>query len=169
MTGEAEAFEVDGAGRRVALIVSRFNGDLTRELAAGAREALHEAGVAESDVLEVEVPGAFELAPTARQVVDYAGGIDAIVALGVVIRGETAHFDFVGGAAADGLQRLAHEIDVPVAFGVLTTDTREQALERADRTRGNKGGEAARAALAQVDTYERIQRHGRSTVQGFGL
>lgn len=169
MTGEAEVFEVDGAGRRVALIVSRFNGDVTRELAAGAREALQDAGVAEGDVYEIAVPGAFELAPTARQVVSYGGEIDAVVALGAVIRGETAHFDFVAGAAANALQRLANEVNVPVTFGVLTTDTREQALERADRARANKGAEAVRAALAQIDAYERIQRQGRSRVQGFGL
>lgn len=165
--GEKGTFEVDGSGRKIALLVARFNPEVTRELAAGARAALHAAGVAREHVVEIEVPGAFELAPTARQVVAYGPEIDAVIALGAVVRGETPHFDFVSRAAADGLQRLANEVDVPVVFGVLTTDTREQALERADRKRGDKGGEAARAALAQVETYERIETRGRTPVRGF--
>ena len=160
---------VTGANRRVALVVSRFNEEISRELAAGAREALIDAGVDEKDIYEYEVPGAFELAPACRQVVAIGPEVDAVVALGAVIRGETPHFDFVAGAAARGLQRLAGEINVALSFGVLTTDTREQAQERADRRRGDKGGEAARSALEQALLYERLREGGKPTVRGFRI
>ena len=161
--------QVSGANRRVALVVSRFNAEISRELAEGARAALRESGVAEGDIYEYEVAGAFELAPACRQVVAVGPEVDAIVALGTVIRGQTPHFDFVARAAAEGLQRLAGEINVALAFGVLTTDTLEQSRERADRARGDKGGEAARAALEQADLYDRLREGRKSTVRGFRL
>lgn len=160
--------DVDGRGRSIALVVAQFNGDVTAELLAGARAALLDAGVAEDDLTVYEVAGAFELAPACRQVLGAAHEVDAIVALGAVIRGETPHFDFVAGAAAQALQALAVDASVPVVFGVLTTETREQALERARRDRGDKGGEAARAALAQAALYDRL-REGRPAVRGFRI
>lgn len=160
---------VSGAGRRVALVVSRFNEEIGRELAAGARAALLRADVAGTDIHEYEVAGAFELAPACRQVIAVGPEIDAVIALGAVIRGETPHFDFVAGAAARGLQRLALEVNVALSFGVLTTDTLDQARERADPARGDKGGEAARAALLQAALYERLREGAKPTVRGFRI
>ena len=166
---EAAQHSVSGENRRVALVVARFNEEITRELVGGARAALLAAGVLEDDVYEYLVAGAFELAPACRQVVAVGPEVDAIVALGAVIRGETPHFDFVAEAAARGLQQLAGEINVALTFGVLTTDTLEQARERADRARGDKGGEAARAALEQADLFDRLREGRKSTVRGFRL
>lgn len=163
----APQIDADGTGKRVALVVARFNEDVTAELAAGARRALLVAGVAEDDVLEYAVAGAFELAPACRQVLSFGPEVDALVALGAIVRGETPHFDVLASAVGDALQRLANEILVPLSFGVLTTDTREQALARADRSRGDKGGEAARAALAQAGLYDRLRESRRDTVRGF--
>jgi 6,7-dimethyl-8-ribityllumazine synthase len=160
---------VSGANRHVALVVARFNEEVTRELVDGARAALLEAGTREQDVYVYHVAGAFELAPACRQLVAVGPEVDAIVALGAVIRGETPHFDFVASAAARGLQELASEINVALSFGVLTTDTLEQARERADPRRGDKGGEAARAALEQAELYDRLREGRKPTVRGFRL
>jgi 6,7-dimethyl-8-ribityllumazine synthase len=160
---------VSGTNRRVALVIARYNEDITRELAAGARAALLAAGVAENDIYEYQVAGAFELAPACRQLVAVGPEVDAVVALGAIVRGETPHFDFVAEAAARGLQQLAGEINVALAFGVLTTDTREQAEARADRDRADRGGEAARAALEQAELYDRLREGRKSTVRGFRL
>jgi len=169
MGEQPDRHSVSGSGRRVALIVARFNPEITEELAAGARAALVESDVAADDILEYHVAGAFELAPACRQLVAVGPEIDAIVALGAVIRGETPHFDFVAQAAAQGLQRLAGEINVALAFGVLTTDTVEQARERADRSRGDKGGEAARAALEQIALFDTLRLGRKSMIRGFSL
>lgn len=160
---------VSGSGRRVALVVARFNPEITGALADGARAALVDCGVLEEDIHEYEVAGAFELAPACRQLVAVGPEVDAIVALGAVVRGETPHFDFVAQAAAQGLQRLAGEINVALSFGVLTTDTLEQARERADRTRSDRGGEAARAALEQVALFESLRESRKSMIRGFRL
>ena len=160
---------VSGANRRVALVVARFNEEITGALVAGARAALLEAGTREEDVYVYHVAGAFELAPACRQLVAVGPEVDAIVALGAVIRGDTPHFDFVAGAAVHGLQELATEVNVALSFGVLTTDTLEQARERADRVRGDKGGEAARAALEQAELYNRLREGRKPTVRGFRL
>ena len=166
MTGPAAELRAGGEGKRVALVVSQFHEDVALELAAGARAALLDGGVEAADIEEYAVAGAFELAPACRQVLARGPEVDAIIALGAVIRGETAHFDFVARAAVDALQRLALEIDVPLGFGVLTTDTREQAIERASRSRGDKGGEAARAALVQAALYDGLHAGG-PAVRGF--
>lgn len=164
--GEAPELKVDGKGRRVALVVARFNESVTRALADGARAALIEAGVADEDILEYPVPGAFELAPACRQVAGAVEDLDAIVALGALVRGETAHFDVLADSVTQALQSLAMELNVPLAFGLLTAETREQAEARADRARLDRGGEAARAALSQADLYRDLaQRRGR--VRGF--
>ena len=160
---------VSGTNRRVALVVARYNEEITRELAAGARAALLSAAVAEADIYEYQVAGAFELAPACRQLVAVGPEVDAVVALGAIVRGETPHFDFVAEAAARGLQQLAGEINVALAFGVLTTDTLEQAEARADRKRGDKGGEAARTALEQAELFDRLREGRKSTVRGFRL
>lgn len=160
--GTGADLTVDGQDRRVAIVAARFNAPIVDEMVAGARRALLVAGVDEADVHEFRVPGAFEIAPTVRQVLAYGPEVDAIVALGAIVRGETPHFDHLSTAVTAALQALANEINVPLAFGVLTCDAPEQAEARAGRDDLDKGGEAARAALAQVAEYERI-RESRST------
>lgn len=132
------------AGCRFAIAVSRFNPEITAGLLAGAREALTEADVPADDVTVVRVPGAFELPLAAKKL---AGRYQAIVALGAVIRGDTPHFDYVAGECARGIQQVMLETGVPVVFGVLTTDTLEQAQARAGGAHGNKGYDAAMTAL----------------------
>ena len=145
-----------GEGKRFALVVSRFNELVTERLAAGARACLVQHGVGEEDVDTYWVPGAWELPPivlrTAR-----SGRYDGVVALGCVIRGETPHFDYVAGEAAKGIAAAALESEVPVAFGVLTTDTPDQALARAGGKAGNKGWEAALGVLEMADLYKQLE------------
>jgi 6,7-dimethyl-8-ribityllumazine synthase len=140
-----------GAGRAVAIVVSRFNGEITGALLESALAALGEEGVARDAVTVMPVPGAFEL-PIAAMALAKTRRYACIVALGAVIRGETPHFDYVAGEAASGLQLAALETGVPVAFGVLTTDTIEQARERVD-----KGAEAVRTALEMADVFSRLR------------
>jgi len=158
----------DGRRRRVALIVSRFNERLTTELAAGARAVLLTAGVADDDIDEYHVAGAFELAPACRQVLSSDRDYDILIALGAIVRGETPHFDVLAQTVSQALQDLANEMTIPLAMGVLTCDTAEQAEARADRRRLDRGGEAARAALAQAALYDRLQEL-RPPVRGFRL
>ena len=147
--------QLDGSGRRFAIVVSRFNSLVTQQLLLGARDCLLRHGV-EADHIDVyHVPGAWELPQTARRVLA-AGGHAALIALGCVIRGATPHFEYVAGEAARGLGAVARESAVPVVFGVLTTDTVEQALERAGTKAGNKGWDAALGALELADLFGRI-------------
>ncbi|MCU1336017.1 MAG: ribH [Bryobacterales bacterium] len=133
----------DARGLKFAIVVARFNSGITSKLLDGAREALSKAG---ADAVEVfDVPGAFELPLAAKRLA--RGGYSGIIALGAVIRGETPHFDYVAGEAARGLQQVALECNIPVAFGVLTTDTMEQAAARAGGEYGNKGYDAAMTAI----------------------
>lgn len=136
--------DLDARGLTFAIVVARFNGAITGKLLDGAREALQKAGATGHQVFHV--PGAFEL-PLAAMKLARRGGFDAIIALGAVVRGETPHFDYVAGEAARGLQRVALDTGVPVAFGVLTTDTWEQAEARAGGAAGNKGFDAAMTAI----------------------
>ncbi|HEV8415747.1 MAG TPA: 6,7-dimethyl-8-ribityllumazine synthase [Bryobacteraceae bacterium] len=143
MSRETPHFTADARGLKFAVVVARFNSGITEKLLEGAREALAKAG---ADGIEVfHVPGAFELPLAAKWLAH--GGYSAIIALGAVIRGETPHFDFVAGEAARGLQQVALECSIPVAFGVLTTDTLEQAEARAGGKHGNKGHDAAMTAI----------------------
>lgn len=137
----------DGRGRKVAVAVARFNSSVTDLLWQGCRAALEEHGV--EDITLVRVPGAFELPLTSRWLVD-SGRYDAVIALGAVVRGQTAHFDFISAECTRGLGQLALDSGVPVAFGVLTPENGEQAMERADPARKNKGREAALAALEMM-------------------
>ena len=136
----------DGAGKRVAVVTAAFYADLAGWLEDGARRALDACGVATDDREFVRVPGCFELPLAALRLVE-TEAFDAIVALGVVVRGETPHFDYVAGECSRGLMDVALATRVPVGFGVLTTDTLAQAQERADPDRGDKGFDAAVAAL----------------------
>jgi 6,7-dimethyl-8-ribityllumazine synthase len=135
-------WEHDARGLKFAIAVARFNGDITEKLLDGAKQALERAGAESFDVFYV--PGAFEL-PLAAKLLAQTRAFDAVIALGAVIRGETPHFDFVAAEAARGLQQVALETNLPVAFGVLTTDTVEQAEARA-----NKGFGAAMTAIEMV-------------------
>jgi 6,7-dimethyl-8-ribityllumazine synthase len=142
----------DGARRSVGIVVGRFNGEITSRLLDGAIAALEEAGVERERIEVVPVPGAFEL-PLGAMALARTRQYSCIVAIGCVIRGETPHFDYVAGEAASGLQLAALETGIPVAFGVLTCDTREQAEARAGGPYGNKGAEAARSALEMADVF----------------
>jgi 6,7-dimethyl-8-ribityllumazine synthase len=148
---------VDAAGLRIALVVSRFNHLISIRLIDGAREALLAHGAREDDLTLHWVAGAFEIPQVARRLAE-AGAFDAIVTLGSVIRGGTPHFDYVCEGVTDGLRQLMQASDVPVGFGVLTTDTIDQALARAGGSDGNKGGEVALAAVEQARLMKSIAK-----------
>lgn len=157
----------DGRGLRVALLRSRFNPEVVDRLVEGAREALRALGVADSAIEVVDVPGAFEL-PLAARAAARSGRLDAVVALGAVIRGETDHYEHVARAAADGLSAVARETGLPVGFGVLTVAEEAQARTRSAAGPENKGAEAARAAVSMVHVLRRLasDRHGGAGTRG---
>ncbi|MEX2587042.1 MAG: 6,7-dimethyl-8-ribityllumazine synthase [Actinomycetota bacterium] len=142
--------EPDGAGLRVGVVISRFNQKITDRLLEGALRALADAGVASDDVTVVSVPGAFEIPGIAKLL---APKVDAIVSLGAVVRGETEHFTYVCKAAQEGLLAVALETGVPMTFGVLTTDSSEQALARTGGGKGDKGYEVATDTVELANTY----------------
>lgn len=146
---------VSGTGRRVGIVCGRFNDLITNRLLDGATNALAVHGVAEDDVTVVWVPGAFEIPFTAK-VMAQSGRYDAIVTLGAVIRGDTAHFEFVAGECARGIQDAQLDTGVPIVFGVLTTENLDQALERSSDDH-NVGEESTRTALEMVDLTERLR------------
>lgn len=146
---------LDASGLRIAVIAARFNSEITDSLLAGALAALREHGASEEDLTTIRVPGAWELPQTAARAVD-AGGFDAIVTLGCVIRGETPHFDYVCREASLGLGEVARRAHIPVLFGVLTTDNVVQARARSGAGRDNKGYEAALAAVEMVSVYRSL-------------
>jgi 6,7-dimethyl-8-ribityllumazine synthase len=141
---------------RIAVVASRFNRFIVDQLVAGVRDALDRRGLESGQQTLVWVPGAFELPLLAARLAA-SGRFDAVIALGAVIRGGTPHFEYVAGSCADGLGRVALDHDVPVVFGVLTTDDVEQALERAGTGEGNKGFDAAMTALEMVDTLQALR------------
>jgi 6,7-dimethyl-8-ribityllumazine synthase len=145
-----------GADRTVGVVVSRFNGEVSNRLLESALEALAAAGVAEERITVMPVPGAFEL-PIGAMALAKTRRYSCVIALGCVVRGETAHFDYVAGEAASGLQLAGLETGVPVAFGVLTVDTAEQAEARLD-----KGADAARAALEMADLFAQVRQQAKS-------
>ncbi len=138
-----------GAGRRIAIVVARFNEQVTNMMLQGCRQTLLDAGLVEQDIEICYAPGAWEL-PLACQMLASSGRFHAVIAIGAVIRGETAHFEFISAECAAGLQRVALDTGIPVAFGVLTAENGEQALQRADPARKNKGREVALAALDMI-------------------
>ena len=142
-------------GFRFAIVVSRWNDMLTSRLLDGALDALKSSGAKEQDVEVFKVPGAFEL-PLASLKAAESGNFDAVVALGIVIRGETPHFDFVAGEAAKGITQVGLKTGVPVMFGVITADTVEQAMNRSGLKAGNKGFEAAMSAVEVASLYRQM-------------
>lgn len=150
-------FEGDLSGRdlRFAIVVARFNDLITRQLLAGARDALKRHGVADDAVDLAWVPGSLEI-PLVAQRLAQSGNYDAVICLGTVIRGATAHFDHVAAGVAQGIGRVALERNLPVIFGVLTTDNLEQAFERAGTKQGNKGWDAAVTAIETANVLRAI-------------
>ncbi|MEX2467196.1 MAG: 6,7-dimethyl-8-ribityllumazine synthase [Gemmatimonadota bacterium] len=146
---------LDASGLRIAIVVSRFNADVTDRLLAGARAALEEYGASPSEIDVFSVPGAWELPQTAARVLE-AGRHDAVVTLGCVIRGETPHFDYVCSHASLGLGQVALSSEVPVVFGVLTTDDLPQAMARAGDGADNKGFEAVTTAVEMIGVFHRV-------------
>jgi len=143
------------AGFRLAVILSRYNEDIVQGLLAGARAAFRAHGGTEAALRVEQVPGAFEL-PLAARALALSGTVDAVVALGCVIRGDTAHFEYVAGECARGLSRVMLDTGVPVSFGVLTVETHAQALERCASGPLNKGAEALETALAMAALLRRL-------------
>ncbi|GIU82794.1 MAG: 6,7-dimethyl-8-ribityllumazine synthase [Acidobacteria bacterium] len=148
--------KLDGKGFRFAIVVSRWNDFLTSRLLEGALDALERLGVEEKDIQIFKVPGSFEIPLTALKLAR-SRKFDAIICLGVIIRGETPHFEYVAGEAAKGIGQVAMQTDVPVLFGIVTADTVQQAMDRAGVKMGNKGFEAAMAAVEIVNLYKNIE------------
>lgn len=151
--------KLEAGGKKYAIVVSRFNSNITELLLSGARECLKDHGATDSDIKIVNVPGAFELPSTASKLAS-TKNYDAIICLGVVIRGETPHFDYVCSVAADGISRVAENHQLPVIFGVLTTDNLEQAQKRSGTKGENKGWEASMAAIEMVNLFREIEKNG---------
>jgi 6,7-dimethyl-8-ribityllumazine synthase len=144
-----EGFQIASPGARFVLVAARFNDIVVEPLIRGAHDALRRHGVSDEDITLVRVPGAWEI-PWACRHIAAGGKADAIIALGAVVRGSTAHFDYVAGEVAKGVSSVSAATGVIVSFGVLTTDTLEQALDRAGGKAGNKGADAALVALEMV-------------------
>ena len=147
---------LSAAGLRFAIVASRFNGLIVEPLIDGAIDAIVRSGGDDDAISIVRCPGAWELPQVVRKVIE-RGGIDAVVALGAVIRGATPHFDLVAGEAARGIASAAASSTIPVSFGVLTTDTIEQALERAGTKAGNKGFDAAMTAIELATLFKQLR------------
>lgn len=148
---------LNGAGKRIAIVASKFNEPVVEKLVIGARDALMRNGVSKGDMMIVWVPGAWELPAATCRLLD-TGEWDAIVAIGAVIRGDTPHFDYVAGECSRGLAQAQTDYGKPIGFGVLTTDTLQQAEARAGGDHGNKGWDAAMAALEMANLFDIIAK-----------
>ena len=144
---------LDAKGLKVGILVSRFNSFISDRLVDGAVDALLRHGADQENLVVVRVPGAFEIPPAARKMAA-SGRYDALICLGAVIRGATPHFDYVSAEVSKGIAAVSMEAGIPVTFGVLTTDTLEQAIERAGSKAGNKGFDAAMAAIEMANLYQ---------------
>jgi 6,7-dimethyl-8-ribityllumazine synthase len=155
--GEYESYDgsLDATGMRLAVVAGRFNAHVTRPLLEGAIDTLSELGLDAQEVPVYWVPGAFEIPLVAKRLAG-SGRFDAVVCLGAVIRGDTAHFEYVAGPCANGVAQAALDTGVPVVFGVLTTNDEQQALDRAGGSAGNKGDEAARTAVEMVTLLRQL-------------
>lgn len=134
---------------RIGIVVSRFNAKVTDRLLEGAIETLREQGVDDNNVILVRVPGAFEIPQMCKKLIE-TKKVDAIVALGAIIRGETTHFDYLASACTNGIERLIYDTNIPIGFGVLTTDNAEQAMDRSGTKKGNKGRDATLVVLEMM-------------------
>lgn len=151
--------KLTGEGLKIALVVARFNSFITERLLEGARDCLRRQGVEEDDMTLVRVPGAWEIPLVAKRLAQ-SRAHDAIICLGAVIRGSTPHFDYVAAEVSKGIAQVSLESGIPVLFGVLTTDTLEQAVERAGSKAGNKGYAAAEAAIEMVNLLKEMGSKG---------
>jgi 6,7-dimethyl-8-ribityllumazine synthase len=149
--------ELLAKGKRFAIIVSRFNDFITDRLLGGAMDALVRSGAKDQDITVVKVPGAFEIPLVAKKMAEKKG-VDAIICLGAVIRGATGHYDYVCAEVSKGIAHVSLESAMPVIFGILTTDTIEQAIERAGAKAGNKGWSAAVSAIEMVNLMGAVDR-----------
>jgi 6,7-dimethyl-8-ribityllumazine synthase len=147
--------QLSAKGLKIALVASRFNSFIVERLVEGALDAISRTGGNKDDVTVARCPGSFEIPQVARKLIE-SGGYDAVICLGCVIRGATPHFDYVAGEAAKGVGQLAMSAKIPVIFGILTTDSIEQAIERAGTKQGNKGFDAAMAAIEMASLYSQI-------------
>ncbi len=148
---------LDAKGLKFALVASRFNSFITERLLSGAFDALHRAGVGDDDIEVAKVPGSWEMPVVAAELARQKRH-DGIICLGAVIRGETPHFDYVAGEAAKGLAQVSLETGIPIAFGVLTTNTLEQAIDRAGAKGGNKGFESAMTAIEMANLLRSLRK-----------
>ncbi|HEY8379601.1 MAG TPA: 6,7-dimethyl-8-ribityllumazine synthase [Nannocystis sp.] len=155
---------LDAKGLRLAIVVSRFNSFITERLLEGAVDALVRSGARPEDITVVRCPGAWEIPMVVGQVLS-ARSYDAVITLGCLIRGDTVHFDLIAAEVSRGVSQMALAFEVPVTFGVLTTDTLEQAINRAGAKAGNKGAEAAMAAVEQARLYRAIAADGAAAAQ----
>ena len=146
--------KTNNANFKIGIIVSRWNQEVTGALKEGAMQTLLEAGVARQNILDVEVPGSFELPSAAAMLLDANEDVDAVICLGCIIQGETRHFEFIAQAVANGIAKVGIEYTVPVIFGVLTCNTAEQAADRSGGKHGNKGVEAAASCLQMLHTHK---------------
>lgn len=147
--------KLDAKGQKVGIVVSRFNSFISERLLEGAIDALVRHGAADADITVARVPGAFEIPLTAKKLAA-CGKFDAVICLGAVIRGSTPHFDYVASEVSKGVAHVSLDAGIPVVFGVLTTDTIEQAVERAGTKAGNKGFDAAMTAIETVNIFKEI-------------
>ena len=155
MTAASFEGKLDAKGLKVGLVVSRFNNFLTDKLVDGALDCLVRHGADISKQTVARVPGSFEIPPAAARMAE-SGKFDAVICLGAVIRGDTPHFDYIANEVSKGVAKLGMDHKIPVIFGVITTDTLEQAIERAGTKAGNKGWDAAMAAIEMVNLYQAI-------------
>ncbi len=145
--------DLQAAGKKFGIIVSRFNSFIAERLLDGALDTLQRSGTADDDIEVARVPGAFEIPLMAQKMVK-SGRYDAVICLGAVIRGATSHYDLVANEAAKGIAQVSLEHEIPLVFGVITTDTIEQAIERAGSKAGNKGSESASVAIEMVNIFQ---------------
>ncbi len=169
LDGDSDRGDTSATGRpRVGLACAEFNGGITYRLLSGALDALEESGCDLATAIVAWVPGAFEL-PVVAQELARSGAVDAVICLGAVIRGDTGHYEFVAGECASGLQRVQLDTGMPVVFGVLTTETIDQALVRSAEDESNKGREAARTAIDTVGVLRSVAAASSGRRVGFGV
>ncbi|MFW5770662.1 MAG: 6,7-dimethyl-8-ribityllumazine synthase [Spirochaetota bacterium] len=149
--------KLDASGLKIAIVISRFNEFITQKLLGGAVDCLRRNNAVEDDITVAWVPGAFEIPAITRKLVE-SGKYDAIICLGAVIRGSTPHFDYVAAEVSKGVAQVGINAPVPVIYGVITTDTIEQAIERAGTKSGNKGFDAAMSAIEMAQLYSQIRK-----------
>ncbi len=146
---------LDGKGKRIGIVVSRFNDLITKKLLEGVYDCLLRHGVKETDIITAWVPGSFEIPPVAKRLAAN-GKLDAVICLGTIIRGETPHFDYIAGQSSKGIGQLALESKIPIIYGVLTCDSVDQAADRAGAKSGNRGWQAALTALEMINLYSSL-------------